>query len=297
MYKNLSPAALGVSGFQSELIELALSHGFKGLEIDVTEFLKRCAKQGPGHAQRLLNSADLQLGGLRLPVRLSADESTFAESLASLEQGAEHLKSAGCDHLLTIVEPGSESLPYHENFELHRQRLVKLADVLDPAGIRVGVGFSGAASAREDANLEFIHDLSGLMALVDAAAATTGILLDVWEVTVAGGSVEDAKQVAAKRLVAVNLADGPADKSVEQWQQVDRLLPEAGGPIDHASLLTWLAEIQFEGPVTPMPDASHFSGGTREATIKQTADQFDEIWTAAGLSPGGKLTTPADQTA
>jgi hypothetical protein len=37
MFKNLSPEALGVSGRQSEMIELALSFGFKGLDLDIIE--------------------------------------------------------------------------------------------------------------------------------------------------------------------------------------------------------------------------------------------------------------------
>ena len=41
MYKNLSPSAIGVFGRQSELLEIALTHRFKGLEIDINEVLRR----------------------------------------------------------------------------------------------------------------------------------------------------------------------------------------------------------------------------------------------------------------
>ena len=41
MYKNLSPSAIGIFGRQSELVEIALTHRFKGLEIDITEVTKR----------------------------------------------------------------------------------------------------------------------------------------------------------------------------------------------------------------------------------------------------------------
>ncbi len=37
MFKNLSPPALGISGRQGEMIELALSFGFKGIDLDVAE--------------------------------------------------------------------------------------------------------------------------------------------------------------------------------------------------------------------------------------------------------------------
>ena len=33
MFKNLSPSALGISGHQSEIIELALTYGFAGMDL------------------------------------------------------------------------------------------------------------------------------------------------------------------------------------------------------------------------------------------------------------------------
>jgi chitinase len=44
MYKNLNAEVLGVSGRQSELIELAMTYGFKGLDVDITEVVKRTAR-------------------------------------------------------------------------------------------------------------------------------------------------------------------------------------------------------------------------------------------------------------
>lgn len=43
MYKNLNAEVLGVSGRQSELIELAMTYGFIGLDVDITEVVKRTA--------------------------------------------------------------------------------------------------------------------------------------------------------------------------------------------------------------------------------------------------------------
>ena len=37
MYKVLNSKGLGVAGRQNELIELALTHGFQGVEIDMTD--------------------------------------------------------------------------------------------------------------------------------------------------------------------------------------------------------------------------------------------------------------------
>ena len=37
MFRNLSASALGITGRQSEIIELSLSYGFKGIDIDLLD--------------------------------------------------------------------------------------------------------------------------------------------------------------------------------------------------------------------------------------------------------------------
>ena len=49
MYRNLSPAALGISGRQSEIIELSLSYGFKGIDLDLVDFQQTVKTYGLPH--------------------------------------------------------------------------------------------------------------------------------------------------------------------------------------------------------------------------------------------------------
>ena len=46
MYKNLCTDGLGVSIRQNELIELALTYGYKGIEIDMEDMVGRAEKMG-----------------------------------------------------------------------------------------------------------------------------------------------------------------------------------------------------------------------------------------------------------
>ena len=41
MYKNLNTEILGITGRQSEIIELALTYGFRGIEIDIADLRRR----------------------------------------------------------------------------------------------------------------------------------------------------------------------------------------------------------------------------------------------------------------
>ena len=57
MFKNLNPSALGVSGHQSEILELALTYGFRGIDLNIVEFATRVKLRGMPYARRLIDSA------------------------------------------------------------------------------------------------------------------------------------------------------------------------------------------------------------------------------------------------
>ena len=111
MYKNLNPAALGVTGRQSELIELALTHGFRGLDVDAGELLKRAALQGVQEAAKYVSSGKIKVGGWTLPIRLTADQETFRVELEKLAGLADIARQIGFSYCLVTLEPASDSLP------------------------------------------------------------------------------------------------------------------------------------------------------------------------------------------
>ena len=63
MYKNLNATVLGVSGRQSELIELAMTYGFRGLDIDIVDLVKRTQRSEFEKAARYLFSAKMLVSG------------------------------------------------------------------------------------------------------------------------------------------------------------------------------------------------------------------------------------------
>ena len=69
-----------------------------------------------------------------------------------------------------------------------------------------------------------------------------------------------------------------------------RRLPGDGGAIDNVGLLAALAELRYDGPVTPAPDKSTLAGLGRDAIVKQAGAVLDAAWKAAGLNAAGKLT-------
>jgi sugar phosphate isomerase/epimerase len=290
MFKCFGAEALGVSSGSSEVIELSLSHGFKGVSLDVRDFSEQVKTHGLPKARRLLDSSRLKIGTFALPLDCEADDETYARELAQLPAFAELAKSMLCTRALVWIEPASNERPYHQNFAFHCQRLAEVAGKLAPAGIRLGVGIRAAADLRTGRAFQFVHAYDALAMLLGMVQApNVGTIVDAWDLVASGGSLETLSKLTADKIVAVQLADASAEAVEQGWPSTSRLLPGETGLIDTAAMLTWLAKLGYDGPITPVPSPASLSGMRREAVAKKAGEQLDKIWKAAGLTPAGKL--------
>ncbi len=296
MFRNLSPSALGVTGHQSELIELALSFGFKGMDLDVVDFATRARIHGMPYAQRLVESARqrvgrFELGVFELPFDWETDDERFNEEVQRLPEYARAAVEIGCTRCVATLAPAGDVRPYHENFEFHRGRFAQICEALQPEGVWLGVGFRAAEYLRKNKAFQFIHDLDALTLLLNMVdAPNMGILLDIWNLVAGGGSVEMIRNLPLGQIVAVQVAEMPADVPMGELDENSRLMPDAGeGQIKIAAALTTLAEFGYTGPVTVKPSRSVFRTRRRDTIVKQTGEALERVWRAAGLTPDGKL--------
>lgn len=291
MFKNLSPEALGVSGRGSEIIELALSHGFKGLDLGLVEFAEQVSAQGFAKASRLIASARLKLGSFRLPVHWQEDSPQYQADLERLSALAEVARQIGCRRATTVIEPGSERV-YHENFEFHRRRLAELGDVLAKHEIRLGVGFLAPLACREDRRYPFVRTAEEtLLLLRTTGSSNVALALDTWHWHLGGGTVEQLRALTPDKIVAVWLSDAEPALTADEAELSARRLPGEGGAIDNAAVLTALAQLHYDGPVTPVADKSQLAGRSRDQIVKAAGAAFDQVWKAAGLNQAGRLAT------
>jgi sugar phosphate isomerase/epimerase len=296
MFKNLSPEALGISASPSELIELALSSGFRSVDLNLAEFTRQVKEYGLPKARRLLDSAKLKIGSFALPLDCSADDDTFNQTLEQLPALIAPAVEVGATRTLTMIEPGCDERPYHQNFEFHSRRLAAIAKKLEPIGVRLGVGFQAQADFRKGKHFEFIHSLEALLVLLSTVSSRqVGVSLDLWQIWAGGGSLDAARaKLKPERIVTVQLADAAeASATPDQAPLSSRRLPGETGVIDSAAALVLLAEVGYQGPITPAPDASRFAGLRRDAIVKLAGEKLDAVWKAASLSPTGKLAAPA----
>jgi sugar phosphate isomerase/epimerase len=286
MFKNLNPSALGISGHQSEIIELALTYGFAGVDLNMTEFATRARLKGMPYARRLFDSANIRIGSFPLPLEWDTDDESFQKELQKLPEYAGCAASLGCTRATAVLAPAGDSRPYHENFEFHRRRFQDICAVLQESGVSLAVGFSAAEFRRRNQAFQFIHDLDALTLLLNMVAAPNlGLLLDIWEVVACGASVDAIRKLPRELIVAVQVAEMPASVPLSELDDKSRLLPGVeNGRIDLAAFLTILREMSYDGPITIKPSRGIFQSRRREVIVKQTAESLDKAWRAAGLS-------------
>ena len=287
MFKNFNPSALGVSGHQSEIIELALTFGFTGIDLNMAEFATRARLKGMPYARRLLDSAKLRVGTFALPLEWDTDDESFQRDLKKLPEYADCAAELGCTRCTAMLVPAGEQRPYHENFEFHRHRFHDICAAFKPAGVRLAVGFQAAEHLRRNQTFQFIHDLDALTLLLNMVAALNlGLLLDTWDLVACGGSLDIVRKLPLHQIVAVNVADMPPSVPVAELDEKSRLLPGTeNGRIDVAGFLALLREMGYEGPVSVKPSRSAFQSRRRDVVVKQTAEALDKVWRAAGLPP------------
>ena len=207
MFKNLNVEVLGVSGRPSEIIELALSNGFKGLDLNLVDFAAQVQAYGLPHARRVFDSARLKWGSFPLTLDWDLDPLGFKKELDTQAGLFELAQKLGCTRAWTTVQPASDQRPYHENFDTHRRRYVELGEVLAGYGIRLGIGLSTDLKQRAGRAFQFIQGVDAfLMLLKSIDSANVGLALDLWHWEVGGGTLDQIRSMA-ERVVTLSLAD------------------------------------------------------------------------------------------
>ncbi len=290
MFRNLSPQALGISGRQSEIIELCLSYGFKGIDLDLLDFQQSVKTYGLAHARRFLDSARLKYGAFRLPLVWDDDDNAYKSSLDSVQELLGLAAEMGVKRAIVTVAPANDLRPYHENFEFHRRRLAEIGEQLAPHKITLGVEFRSDPELRKGAAYQFIHTFDALATLMGMIrSANVGAVADLFEIHAGGGSFDGVRKLGVEKLASVIVSDAPANKAASECVPEDRLLPAETGTIDLTAALMALGEMGYDGPITPAVSPLQTKGVRREQIVSTAGQRIQQAWAAAGLTAAGKL--------
>jgi sugar phosphate isomerase/epimerase len=285
MYKNFSPASLGITGRQSELIELALTYGFRGFDIDMSDMRRRALRSTPDEAYKYLKATDLLIGGFNADIDLDAEDDAYKAQLAALHGIAELAAQWNVKYACVMLPAATDRAAYPEYFEVIRARLTQVAEALKARNLKLAVTFSGCKSAAAEKQFPFINNAEGLVALVKAIAAdNVGMIVDSFDWLVSGSTLAQLATLDPKKIVAVSLGSVIAGVSPAEATPDDRVLPVLEGPLSHVAFVMKLKEIGYDGPIGPSASGSQYKGETREFIVSTGQEAIDEILTQAGIT-------------
>jgi sugar phosphate isomerase/epimerase len=284
MFKNLNLRALGLTAPFFKAMELAQLGGFEGIDLNPQEIMGLLRDRSEDEINSLMNEKGLRWGGWALPIRLNVDEEKFLGSLNDLSVIAETARKLGCARAYTWITPYSDELTFKENFSLHVERISAVAEVLRKHGCVLGLEFVAPKTSRLNHKYEFIHDMKGILDLIDAVGANNlGILLDSWHWYTSHGSLDQILSLKGSDVIYVHINDAPAGIPIDEQIDNIRRLPGETGVIDIFGFLRALREIGYDGPVTPEPFDEKLKKMPITEVVLKVGESVNEVWRSAGL--------------
>ena len=281
MFKNLNCELLGLSGRQSEIFELALTYGFQGIDIDISDIVKRCQRGSFESATRFLTSSKLRVGNFLAPVDLDADDETYAKQVAMLNGAAEIANRADARVAILNVPFDTDRLPYPEYFEVIRKRVEEIAAIFAKEDVKAALSFTAVRDAEENKQFKFVQDVEGFVALAKSCKSV-GIVFDSFHWFCGKGDQAALESLGTDRVLAVRLADCVEEVAAEAATLNDCLLPASTDVIDNVGYLKLLHAAGVDVAVSAMGRLAE-PGGTRDAFIGKTRDALDKVFEDAGL--------------
>jgi|GEM_PF-486285 len=285
VFKNLVGEGLGVSGRQNEMIELALTYGFHGIDVDMNDMVGRAIDVSPEFACQYLLAAEksLQVGAYELPIDFRADEEKFRASLAKLVVFSDLSEKLNAKRAYINV-PASSSLPFQENFERYRLRIGEVAAELDKIGIRIGLAFNATLEAEQRFEHKFITTGEELLTLIKmVGASNVGLMLDTWHWHLGSGTIDQLKTLTGEQVISVRFADFPEGLVKSDAKLKSRLILQPEDNTFTVVVLRWLNEINYEGPLSSCPNSSQFGGMTREKIVQRLSENLNDVLPIAGI--------------
>ncbi|MCY4021942.1 MAG: sugar phosphate isomerase/epimerase [Anaerolineaceae bacterium] len=284
MFSSLNTGAIGIRDHSLEqTLALAQRCGYGGVDFDIREAAQLADERGIDGLRDLFARHNARPGNWGLPVNWTEDD--WEEDLERLPALARVAQELGALRTTTVCWPHSETRPFDENFEWHRERFGRICETLLPFGISVGFEFIGPRTFSPPDKIPFINDMPGMLRLCDAlGTGNAGILLDAYHLHTSGGSVGDLDSLREEQVVAVHVNDAPLGLTLDTYMDRDRRLPTETGVIDLAGFMQRLEAMGYDGPVTCEP----FSARTNAIEDPYEAAQLvvehmRRMWQQAGL--------------
>ena len=284
-YKILNSGGLGVAGRQNELIELALTHKFDGVEIDMNDLVGRHDTLGKEFACQFLQSARIDLGTFDMPMDFGATEDDFAKQSEKLDTIIDLAKTLGTHQCVIRIAPQAKEFAFQENFEKHSARISSVADKLQEAEISVGLFLQASKVGKVLGDFKFIQTAEELLTLVKAIGhANVGICLDTFEWQVGDGALDQLSDLSVNETITeVRFADLASTADKADLKKTDRLLPGDGENSFSVRLANLLREKDYQGAISVATDTATYSDINRHKVVAKLSYRLAQL--VAGEDP------------
>lgn len=286
MEKILNCSGLGVSGRQNELIELALTHKFDAVEIDMADLLGRHDALGKQFACQFLLSAKMKIGTFRLPVDLGAADDAYQAQVAKIETILELTEELNGNCCYVRIAPDHDALSFQENFERHRTRLTDLAEKFAAKSVRIGLLLQASPELQKQ-DYKFIQSTEELLTLVKTVGQpNVGVCVDTWNWVVGKGAMDQLSELDASKITEVRLADVPDDADMATIKPSQMVLAGESESSIAIAVLKHLGSINYDGAISVLTSSSMLGGRSKNSVVGNIARQLTKLQVAAGLIEG-----------
>ena len=287
MYKILNTRGLGIGGRQNELIELALTYKFDGVEIDMEDLLGRHDALGKEFACQFLKSAKkLDMGTFRLPINFGAGEEAFKKAIGKIETILTLASELGAKRCFVELETNSPTDSFQENFDTHKTRLAEVAEIFATHDIKIGVYLRAVGATDVEGQFKFIQTAEELQTLVKTIGHDhLGVCLDLFEWQAGGGTVDQVKALlASNSITEVRLADLNEGAEASAVAKTDRVPVPASEPASVSyQVVQLLIAAGYDGAISASTDSASFAADGRDPVLEKISGVLDQL--AEGLDP------------
>lgn len=214
------------------------------------------------------------------------DENRDAQ-IEALKPVLELAQSLGSTNVTTGIMPANNDRPYDEQYEYLQTRLRPLAEVLNGAGIRIGIEFITPKTLRDQFEYQFIYKMQDMLAFAkDIGTGNVGVLFDVWHHYCAHGTLEEMNVLNAEDVQLIHTNDAPLGLEIDEQQDLSRELPMATGVIPAVEMLQKLQAIGVNCGVAAEPfskEINELAANDPLAAAKKTFEANEKLFEAAGL--------------
>ena len=284
MFKNLNPGMIGIRATLSEAQEMAVQHGFVGVDLDLPDVAGMAGQASVEEVKELFARTGRRPGNWGLPIEWYGTRQKWIEELDRLRTCASLARDIGALRTTTVIRPWSDERSFDENYAFHVERLKPVAEILGEYGCRFGLEFIGPKTLRLEKKHEFIFTMDGMLALGRDLGPNVGLLLDFWHWYTSHGNWEDLARLTNEDVVNVHVNDAPAGIPVDEQIDNQRCLPGETGVLDIARFLRALDAMGYDGPVTAEPFSARVNALSPPDALGETAEAMHGAWASAGLA-------------